>query len=123
MHSLNNMNLKKESNEFFEWIVNLFKKEKPKKIEPSYEELAQEAKWLNIKAKYRLEFLKEHNAYFVQYQHKSGEWWYLRRWTEDYTLERARGNAIRISDPNQLDQVIRMHQEWIADGHVFISFD
>src|SRR6478609_7703917 len=95
---------------FFNWVVSLFKK-KPKPVakQPTYDELAAEAKWLNIKAKYALEYLKEHNAYYVKYQHRSGEFWYLRRWTEDYTLERARGNAIRLTDPNQLDQVIRMH--------------
>jgi hypothetical protein len=108
----------------FDLVVGLFKK-KPKPVvqQPTYEELAAEAKWLNIKAQYRLEKLTEHNAWFVQYRHKSGEWWYLRRWTEDYTLERARGNAIRVSDENQFDQVIRMHQEWLAGGHIFMSFD
>jgi len=108
----------------FDWIVNLFKKkEKPVAKQPTHEELAAEAKWINIKAKYAIEYLKEQNAWFVKYRHNSGEFWYLRRWTEDYTLERARGNAIRIADPSQLDQVIRMHQEWIGEGHISMSFD
>lgn len=114
----------KNDSGFFEWLVSLFKRKKPPvKIEPTYDELVAEAKWLNIKSKYALEYLKEHNAWFVKYQHKSGEYWYLRRWSDDYTLERARGNAIRLSDPSQLDMVIRMHQEWIAGGHIFMSFD
>ena len=121
---MNNMNAKQENTSLFDVIVNFFKKKpKPAANVPTYDELAAEAKWLNIKAQYRLEKLNEHNAWFVQYRHKSGEWWYLRRWTEDYTLERARGNAIRVSDENQFDQVIRMHQEWIAGGHIFMSFD
>lgn len=117
------MNNNQQSN-FFDWLVAFFKKKpKPLPKQPTYEELAAEAKWLNIKAKYAIEYLKEHNTYYVKYQHRSGEFWYLRRWTEDYTLERARGNAIRLTDPNQLDQVIRMHQEWIAGGHIHVSFD
>lgn len=117
--------MSKENQEtLFDWLVNLFKKkQKPVVEKPNYDELLAEAKWLNIKSKYALEYLKEHNTYYVKYMHKSGELWYLRRWTEDYTLERARGNAIRLSDPSQLDQVIRMHQEWIAGGHISMSFD
>lgn len=118
------MNQNKEKENFFDWVVGLFKKEIPEvKAPPTEEELAAEAKWLNIKAKYAIEYLKEQNAWFVKYRHHGGELWYLRRWTEDYTLERARGNAIRIGDPNELDQVIRSHQEWISDGHISISFN
>lgn len=117
----------KQRESFFETMVNLFKKKTPEIPEvkgPTIEELAAEAKWLTIKADYAIEHLKEHDAWFVKYKHKrSGEFWYLRRWVEDYTLERARGNAIRIADPSQLDQVIRMHQEWINGGHIFMSFD
>lgn len=113
-----------QKDSLFDWLVSLFKKKIPEVIlPPTDEELAAEAKWLNIKAKYAVEYLKEHNEYFVKYMHKSGEWWYLRRWTEDFTLERARGNAIRIADPSHLDQVIRMHQEWINGGHISMSFD
>jgi hypothetical protein len=116
--------MSKNNDGFFEWVVSLFKKKKPPvKIQPTYEELLADAKWINIKAKYSIEYLKEHNAWFVKYMHKNGEWWYLRRWSDDYTLERARGNAIRIADPNQLDTVIKMHQEWIDGGHIFMSFD
>jgi len=71
---------------FFDWLVSLFKKKEKPVIKPSYEELAAEAKWIMIKAQYRLEYLKEHNTYYVQYLNKrSGDWLYLRRWTEDYT--------------------------------------
>lgn len=104
----------------FDWLVSLFKK---KSKTPSIDELAADAKWHLTKAKYRIEFLKEHDAWFVQYKHHNGEWLYLRRWPEDYTLERARGNAIRISDPNELDSVIRLHQDWINEGHIFMSFE
>lgn len=110
-------------NNFFDWLVKFFKRKKPIKVEPTYEELAAEAKWINIKANYCLEYLNERDEYFVKYRHKSGEWWYLRRWTEDYTLERARGNAIRVKDQNQFDMVIRLHQEWLKEGHIFVSFD
>lgn len=112
----------KNNNGFFEWLVGLFKEKKPVVIQPTPEELAEEARWIMIKSKYSLEFLKEHGSYFVRYRWRD-QWWYLRRWDEDYTLERVRGNAIRIKDPLSIDQVIKLHQEWIGEGHIHLNFD
>lgn len=104
---------------FFEWIVSLFKKEKPVAVvPPTAEELEKEAKWIKIKSMYSLEFLEHHEFYYVRYRFKD-QWWYLRRWDDDYTLERVRGNAIQIKDPLYLDNIIRLHQEWINEGHIF----
>lgn len=111
-----------ESN-FFDWLVSLF--QKPKTIlppEPTKEELEEEARWVATKAKYRLEYLDTYKLYFVQYFH-NGQWYWLRRWDEDYVLEKVRGNALRISDPNELDSLIKFHQDWIKDGHIFLNFD
>ena len=110
------------NNDFFSWVVGLFKKKKPLpvvEVPPTPEELEHEAKWIMTKSKYRLEFMESYNMYFVQYLWKGKEWLYLRRWDDDYAYERVRGNAIRIEKPEQLDLVIRFHEEWIKGGHIF----
>jgi len=122
------MNKNSEEPDFFQLIVNLFKRKKPVPPPlPSHEELVAEAKWINIKAKYSLEHLPVHGAYFVRYMFKN-QWWYLRRWDEDYTLERVRGNAIRIPESSSnvdldFDFIIKLHQEWINEGHVSLNYD
>jgi len=113
----------KEKNNFFDWFVGLFKKPAPPKVvEPTPEEIKKQKEKDEIRRKYNLEYVESYNAYFVKYLSKN-QWWYLRRWDEDYTLERVRGNAIRISNPEQLENIIYLHQDWIKDGHIFMSFD
>jgi hypothetical protein len=108
---------------FFDWFVSLFKKEQPiPPPQPTQEEIEKEEKWKAIKAKYRLEYLETYKLYFVQYFYKE-QWLYLRRWDNDYVLEPVRGNALRISDPQQLDSIIMFHQDWINEGHIFMSFN
>jgi len=121
------MNSNKEEPDFFQLVVNLFKKKKPvPPPQPTVEELAEEAKWINTKAKYSLEHFPTHGIYLVRYMFKD-QWWYLRRWDEDYTLERVKGNAIKIPEsPNydkDFDFIIKLHQEWINEGHVSLNYD
>lgn len=110
------------NSDFFELIVGFFKK-KPipvvVEVPPTPEELEQERKWKETRAKYRLEYMESYNMYFVQYLWKGKDWLYLRRWEDDYAYERVRGNAIRIEKPEQLDHVILFHEEWIKGGHIF----
>ncbi len=107
---------------FFNWLVGFFKKKK-KVIEPlSDDEFKKQLEWQEIKAKYRLEYLESVQLYFIQYLYND-QWWYLRRWDEDYTLERVRGNAIRVRQPNELDSVIFFHQDWIKQGHISLNYD
>lgn len=112
---------------FFEWVVGLLKKPKPVVIEPTAEQIAADANWILIKSKYSLEYLPLQGAHFVRYRFKD-QWWYLRRWDDDYTLERVRGNAIRIPDTStnidqDFDFIIRLHQEWINEGHIFLNYE
>jgi hypothetical protein len=114
---------------FFEWIVSLIKKPKPVVVlppAPTAEELAAEAKWILIKSKYALEHLPTHGIYLVKYRYRD-QWWYLRRWAEDYTLERVKGMSLKIQDtPNydhDLDLIIKLHQEWINEGHIHLNYD
>lgn len=107
---------------FFEWIVGLFKRPKPVVVLPTPEEIQKEKEKEELHNKYSLEFVESYNCYFVRYLWRN-QWWYLRRWDEDYTLERVKGNAIRISDKNHLDRVIYLHQDWIKDGHVFLNYE
>jgi hypothetical protein len=113
--------MSKESN-FFEWLVSLFKKKPVPKFELSPEEIKLKEQKAKIRARYNLEYLESYNAYFVKYLYKD-QWWYLRRWDEDYTLERVRGNAIRINKPEELETVIYLHQDWISEGHIHVNFD
>jgi hypothetical protein len=117
------MSDKSNNNGFFEWIVGLFKKPPPPSIiEPSPEEIAQKKAWDETRAKYSLEFVESYNQYFVRYMWRD-QWWYLRRWDEDYTLERVRGNALRVEKPEQIDQIIYFHQDWIKAGHISLLYD
>lgn len=111
-----------EKNNFFDWFVSLFKKEKVEIPQKTQFDIEFEKKWNAIKRNYRLEYLETYNAYFVQYCQK-GEWFYLRHFDEDFTLDRARGNAIRLANPDDLDNIMRAHQDWIDEGHVFMTFD
>ncbi len=107
---------------FFEWFVGLFKKPKQVIVEPSPEDVAKQKAQDVLRAKYSLEFLESYNCYFVKYLWRD-QWWYLRRWDEDYTLERVRGNAIRINEKEHLDSIIYFHQDWIKQGHVFLNYE
>jgi hypothetical protein len=107
---------------FFEWFVGLFKKSEPLIVKPTPAELAKKKEQDEIRAKYSLEFIESYNCYFVRYFWRN-QWWYLRRWDEDYTLERVKGNAIRISEKEHLDQIIYLHQDWIKDGHIFLNYE
>jgi hypothetical protein len=115
--------MSKEKNNFFDWFVSLFKKPAPPKVvEPTPEEIKKQQEKDEIRKKYNLEYVESYNAYFVKYLSKN-QWWYLRRWDEDYTLERVKGNAIRISNPEHLESIIYLHQDWLKEGHIFMSFD
>ena len=115
-------NKESKDNTFFEWVVGLFKKPKPIVILPTHEELKKQKEWEETRKKYNLEFVESTGAYFVKYLSKN-QWWYLRRWDEDYTLERVKGNAIRISNSEHLESIIYRHQDWIKQGHIFLSYD
>lgn len=109
-------------NNFFDWFVGLFKKKK-KEIEPlSDDEFKMQLEWQEKKVKYRLEYLDSMKLYFVQYYYNE-QWWYLRKWDGDYFFERVRGNAIRINKPEELDQIIFFHQDWIKQGHIVLNYD
>jgi len=98
-------------------LLSLFKR-KPKPIPPpvrTEQEIAND----KHRAKYRLEYLE--NVYFVQY-HFNGDWWFLRRWDDDYILEERRGMGLRITDQNYLEDVITKHQEWLAGGRFFMAY-
>lgn len=107
---------------FFEWVVGLIKKPKPVVVQPTPEELEKEKQLKELRSKYSLEYVESYKLYFVRYLWKD-QWWYLRRWDEDYTLERVRGNAVRIQEKEQLDQIIYLHQDWINQGHVFLNYE
>lgn len=105
---------------FLSKITGLLKR-KPRVLAPvpkTPEELEKE----RIRRKYKLEFFETLNLYFVMYEF-NGEWWYLRRWDDDYTLERARGNAVRLINPDNLQNTINLHQEWIKGGRIFLPFE
>lgn len=112
-----------KENNFFDWVVSLFKKKpEPIIVPPTPEELKKQKDFEEIRKKYNLEFVESYNAYFVRYLFKD-QWWYLRRWDEDYTLERVRGNAIRIAKTEYLEGIIYLHQDWIKDGKIFLPFE
>jgi hypothetical protein len=71
------------------------------------------------RAKYRTELLN--GVYFVQY-YFNGEWWYLRLLDEDYILEEKRGQSIRMTDLQHLENVITKHQQWLSGGRFFLPF-
>lgn len=112
----------KNNSEFFEWFVSLFKRKKPVVVEPSLEEIRKKEEYENIRRRYNVEYVESYNAYFVKYLDRN-QWWYLRRWDEDYTLERVKGNAIRLAKPEHLESIIYQHQDWLKQGHIFMSFD
>jgi len=97
-----------------ERLRNLFKK---KVVQP--ERTLQEINNDKYRAKYRMEFLG--GVYYVQYFFKD-QWWYLRKWDDDYMFEEKRGKAIRITDQSHIENVIAEHQAWIGEGHFFLPY-
>ena len=93
----------------------LFKKKPSVFLPKTPEELAKE----NIRKRYRLEYLETLGVYFIQYEF-NGEWLYLRRWDDDYSFERVRGNAIQLRSPEMINEVIENHQEWFKGGKIFL---
>ncbi len=99
-------------------ICNFFLKKK----EVVKEKTLQEIEADRLRKCYRLEFMETLNQYFVQYHFKD-RWWYLRQWDDDYTLESARGNAIKLQTPEFLDTIIARHQEWMKGGRIFMPLE
>lgn len=99
---------------FVDWIKSFFKK-KPEPIVKTEQELLND----KHRSKYRVELFN--NLYYVQY-YFNGEWWYLRKWDEDYVFEESRGMGIRISELKLMEQIITSHQQWLSGGHFFLPF-
>ncbi len=101
-------------------LTSLFKK-KPVEV-PLPQKTEKELEFELIKRKYKLEYSEALNKYFVRYLF-NGDWYYLRRWEYDFGLEETRGRGILVQgDDENLNQLIKEHQEWIKEGHVFLPY-
>lgn len=67
--------------------------------------------------RYRLDFYDE--WYFVQYKF-NGDWWFLRKWEDDYVLEETRDKSLAFLDPNFLEDIITDHVKWQREGRLFL---
>jgi hypothetical protein len=99
---------------FLKKIFDFFKK-KPQPQPRSPQEIEND----KFRHKYKLEFLL--GVYFVLY-HFNEQWWYLRKWDEDYVFEETSGDSLRIQYPEYLENIITLHQEWLKSGKFFLPF-
>lgn len=96
------------------FLIGLFKR-KPKPQPKTDQQIAND----KYRDKYQLE--QYDGWWFVKF-HFNNEWWYLRYWGEDYVLEDTRENAMVISGPDQIENVITDHIKWMKEGRVFLPF-